>query len=140
MKYIMRLPGGDDIPINVDEIRQTHFSLTGRQALALLRILDRHRPQLEQQAQAEREAEFGRGPGYMAEIPRKIKRGDPRIGRWAVSLSNNYERPIEGRVTAILRYENGVEQLEISRKVYAADSPRPGTAVAWVHVDDADIL
>ena len=64
----------------------------------------------------------------------------PRIGRWAVSLSNNYERPIEGKVTAILRYENGVEQLEISRKVYGADSPKPGTAVAWVHADDADIL
>ncbi|SRR6266487_932750 len=140
MKHIMRLPSGGHIPISIDEVRETHFSLTGRQALALLRILERHRPQLERQARAEREAEFGRGPGYVAEIPKKIKRGDPRIGKWAISLSNNYERPIEGKVTAILRYENGVEQLEISRKVYGADSPKPGTAVAWVHVDDVDIL
>lgn len=140
MKYLMHLAGVGELPLNVDAVDLAHFQLTGRQALALLRALERYRPQLERQAKAEREAEFGRGPGYVAEIPKKIKRGDLRIGKRAVSLSNNYERPIEGKVTAILRYENGVEQLEISRKVYCVDSPKLGTAVAWVHADDVDLL
>ncbi len=80
LKQTMHLPGVGDIPISVAEVNEAHVSL-GRQALALLRILERHRPQLERQALAEREAEFGRGPSYVAEIPKKIKR---LCGRWCV--------------------------------------------------------
>lgn len=140
MKHTMHLAGVGEVPINVASVDEASITLTGRQALILLRTLERNRARVEQQAEAEREAEYGRGPGYVAEIPQKITKGDARIGKRALSQVNNYQRVIEGKVTAILRYSNGVEQLEITRKIYALDSPRPGTAVTWVHADDVDLL
>ncbi len=119
--------------------RNPHFSLTGRQALALLRILERNRTTLEQQAKAERDREFGRGPGaHSADVPQKIRKGDPRIGKRAITHD---DRPtIDGKVTAILRYSNGAEQLEVTQLTYALGSKKPGTTVGWVHVDDVDLL
>lgn len=141
-KQIMHLPGVGGVPISVDSIDELQVvTLTGRQALALLRLLEHNRMVLEQEAEKERESEFGRGPGASpAEVPQKIQKGDPRIGKQAISLENTYHRRIEGLVTAILRYRNGIEQIEITRDVYALDSPRPGTEVTWVHTDDVDIL
>lgn len=141
-KQILHLPGVGDIPVSVASISELHVAgLTGRQALALLRLLERNRAVLEQEAEAERDGEFGHGPGASsAEVPQRIRTGDPRIGKQAVSVANTYGRHIEGRVTAILRYSNGIEQIEITRKVFALDSDKPGIESAWVHVDDVDIL
>jgi hypothetical protein len=140
MKQTLHLDGVGALPISTAEAVETPIRLTGRQGLALLRLLERHRKAMEAQADSERDQEYGRGPGYVAEIPKKIKKSDPRIGRQAVSLANNYQREIEGSITAILRYENGVEQFEIQREIYGMDSKLPGTQTAWVHEDDVDIL
>jgi len=141
-KQIMRLPGVGEVPISIASRDALHVvSLTGRQALALLRLLEHNRVVLEQEAEKERESEFGHGPGASpAEVPQKIQKGDSRIGKQAISVANKYHRRIEGLVTAILRYRNGVEQIEVTRDVYALDSPKPGTEVTWVHVDDVDIF
>src|SRR6266704_3507348 len=104
LSQTMHLPGVDDIPISVAEMNSAHVSLTGRQALALLRILERNRTALEQEAEAERDREFGHGPGaHAAEIPQKILRGDARIGKRAITHDDS-RRSLDGKVTAILRY------------------------------------
>ena len=134
----MLLSGIGEIPISVAEVDEAHVRLTGRQALALLRILERNRARIEQQAEAERDQEFGRGPSaHSAEVPQKIRKGDPRLGKRAITYGDHH---LDGKVTAILRYSNGAEQIEVTQKVYALDSPKPGTAVAWVHTDDVDLL
>ena len=138
LSQTMHLPGVGAIPISAAEMDEAHVSLTGRQALALLRILERHRAALEREAEAERDREFGRGPGvHAAEVPQKIRKGDPRLGKRAITYGDHH---LDGKVTAILRYSNGAEQIEVTQKVYALDSPKPGTALAWVHADDVDIL
>lgn len=134
----LHLSGIGEIPISVAEGSAAQISLTGRQAIALLRILERNRAALEREAEAERDREYGRGPGaHAAEVPQKIRKGDPRLGKQAITYGDHH---LDGKVTAILRYSNGAEQIEVTQKVYALNSPKPGTAVAWVHVDDADIL
>lgn len=138
MKQTLHLEGVGNVSISVTS--EVPLRLTGRQGLALLRILERHRSALEKQAEAERDQEYGRGPGYLAEIPKKIKRGDSRIGKQAVSVANTYQRSISGKIAAVLRYDNGIEQFEISRKVYAQGYDKPGRETAWVHADDVDIL
>jgi len=140
MRQTLHLEGIGQIPISAAEGSPTPVRLTGRQGMALLRTLERYRTAIEQQAEAERDQEFGRGPAeYPGEVPQKIKKGDARIGMQAVSLTNNYGRVIRGTVTVVLYYSNGVEQLEITKEVYAQDSDLPGHAVAWVHVDDVDL-
>lgn len=80
LKLDMHLPGVGNVSIGVAELSEAYISLTGCQALALLRLLERNRATLEQEAEAEREREYGRGPGpILAEVPQKIRRGDPRI-------------------------------------------------------------
>lgn len=138
MKQTLHLDGVGQLPISVAD--STAFRLTGRQGLALLRLLERHREAMAKQAEAERDQEYGRGPGHVAEIPKKITKGDKRIGKMARSEANNYQRAIQGEITAILLYGNGVEQFEIKWSVYALDSPEPGTGTAWVHADDVDIM
>jgi len=141
MKHTMHLSGIGEIPISVVEVSSVSFRLSGRQALALLRILERNRARIEQQAEDERDQEFGRGPGaYPAEIPQKIKKGDARIGKRAISQNTTYQRSIDGKVTAILRYSNGAEQIEVTQRIYAQGERRPGTAIVCVHADDVDIL
>lgn len=142
MKQTLHLAGVGEIPMSVAEASASHLSLTGRQALALLRLLERNRATLEQAAEAERNREIGRGPGAEPlEVPQKLRKGDPRLGRTAIAHQHTYQHPIEGKVTAILRYaSNGAEQIEITRKVFALDSDKPGTAVICVHADDVDIL
>src|SRR5690242_7079471 len=82
MNHTLRLTGIGEIPINVTQGSATQLSLTGRQGLALLRILERNRAALEQAAEAERDREYGRGPGaHAAEVPQKIRKGDPRLGK-----------------------------------------------------------
>lgn len=140
MKHSLQLSGIGVIPISVVEADAGTLHISGRQAIALLRTLEQHRTALEQQAQAERDQEFGRGPGAFAgDVPHKTTRGDARLGKPAISQTNNYGRVIAGTVTAILHYSNGVEQLEITWAVYAPDSCKPGKAKAWVHADDVDI-
>ncbi len=140
-KQRLSLPGVGDVLMSVASVDKAHIGLTGRQALALLRLLERNRAALEQEAEAERDREFGHGPGSSpAEVPQKIRKGDPRIGKRAISQVNTYHRIVEGLVTAILRYHNGTEQIEITREVFALDSNTPGTESTWVHVDDVDIL
>jgi hypothetical protein len=63
LSQTMHLPGVGTLPISVAEMNEAHVSLTGRQALALLRLLERNRTALEREAEAERDREFGRGPG-----------------------------------------------------------------------------
>jgi hypothetical protein len=136
-KFGLDLPGVGEIPISIAEHSSEYVRLTGRQALALLRLLERNRATFEQEAEAERDREYGHGPGPAWEVPRKIRRGDPRIGKRAVSYG---PQQLDGKVTAILRYSNGVEQIEIKQLIYAQDSPLPGTATACIHADDVDIL
>lgn len=47
---------------------------------------------------------------------------------------------LDGTATAILRYSNGAEQIEVTQVIYALDSPLPGTATACVHADDVDLF
>ncbi len=138
-QQIMHVPGVSDLPISVASVDEAHMSLTGRQALALLRLLERNRIMLEQEAQAERDREFGRGPGASpAELPQKIQKDDPRIGKRAITHD---DRPsMDGIVVAILRYSNSAEYLEVTQDTYAQGSSRPGKTTMWVHADDVDIL
>ncbi len=81
---------------------------------------------------------FGRGPGvHAAEVPQKIRKGDPRLGERAITHG---DYTVDGKVTAILRYSNGAEQIEVTRDTFAQGSRRPGTTVTWMHADDVDIL
>lgn len=110
MKHAMHPSGIGEIPISVAEVSEASFRLTGRQALAFLRILERNRAAIEQEAEAEREREFGRGPSaHAAEIPQKILKDDAWIGKRAITHDDS-RRSIDGKVTAILRYSNGAEQ------------------------------
>ncbi len=137
MNYTLHLSGIGETPISVREGSSTQVSLTGRQALALLRILERHRATLEQEAEAERDREFGRGPGvHAAEVPQKIRRGDPRLGKRAITYGDH---TLDGKVTAIFRYSNGAEQIEVTQRIRVQGERRSGTAVACVHADDVDI-
>jgi hypothetical protein len=139
MKQMLHLEGVGQIPISVAS--DIPLRLTGRQGLALLRTLERHRKALEKQADTERDQEYGRGPGaYPGEIAKKIKRGDPRIGKQARSEANHSQRAVHGKIAAILRYSNGIEQFEITREIWAIGSDLPGKATSWVHADDVDIL
>jgi len=133
------LAGVGDTLIGVAEVSAAHVRLTGRQALALLRLLERNRAALEQEAQAERDREFGRGPGASpAELPQKIRKGDPRIGKRAITHD---DRPsMDGTVAAILRYRNGAEHIEVTREEFVAGSSEPGKMTMWVHRDDVDIV
>jgi len=138
LSQTMHLPGVGDIPISVAEVNSAYVSLTGRQALALLRILERNRAALEREAEAERDREFGRGPGaHAAEVPQRVRKGDPRLGKRAITYGDH---TIDGRVTAVLRYSNGAEQIEVTQRIRVQGERRSGTAVVCVHVDDVDIL
>jgi hypothetical protein len=138
LSQTMHLPGFGDIPISVAEVNAAHVSLTGRQALALLRILERNRIALEREAEAERDREFGRGPGiHAAEVPQKIRKGDPRLGKRALTYGDH---TLDGKVTAIFRYSNGAEQIEVTQRIRVQGERRSGTAVACVHADDVDML
>ena len=87
---ILHLSGIGEIPISVAEGSAAQVSLTGRQALALLRILERNRAALEREAEAERDREYGRGPGtHAAEVPQKIRKGDPRLGKRAITYGDH---------------------------------------------------
>ena len=136
---VMHLSGIGDIPISVASVDRAEVCLTGRQALALLRLLERNRAALEQEAQVERDREFGRGPGTSpAELPQKIRKGDPRIGKRATTHD---DRPsMDGTVAAILRYRNGAEHIEVTRDEFVAGSSEPGKTTMWVHRDDVDIF
>ncbi len=138
MKHSLHLKGVGTLPISGVEVNEAHVSLTGRQGLALLRILDRHRTALEREAEAERDREFGRGPGiHAAEVPQKIRKGDPRLGKRAIAYGDH---SLDGKVTAIFRYSNGAEQIEVTQRIRVQGERRSGTAVACVHADDVDIL
>ncbi len=76
----------------------------------------------------------------LVRIRQKIKKGDARIGKRAISQNTTYQRSIDGKVTAILRYSNGAEQIEVTQRIYAQGERRPGTAIVCVHADDVDIL
>ena len=133
------LTGVGDIPINVASVDKAEVRLTGRQALALLRLLERNRAALEQEAQAERDREFGRGPGASpAELPQKIRKGDPRIGKRAITHDDRLS--MDGTVAAILRYSNGAEHIEVTRDDFVQGSSKPGKTTMWVHRDDVDIV
>ncbi len=139
-QQIMHLPGVGTVSISVASVDEMHVvSLTGRQSLALLRLLERNRATLEQEAQAERDQEFGRGPGASpAELPKKIRKGDPRIGKQAITHD---DRPsMDGMVAAILRSSNGAEYIEVTQDTYAQGSSEPGKTTMWVHADDVEIL
>jgi hypothetical protein len=124
LSQTMHLPGVGTLPISVAEMNEAHVSLTGRQALALLRLLERNRTALEREAEAERDREFGRGPGiHAAEVPQKIRKGDPRLGKRALTHGDH---SLDGKVTAIFRYSNGAEQ--IARH---AAHPCAGRASVW---------
>lgn len=124
--HTIHLPGVGTLPISVAEMSEAHVSFTGRQGLALLRLLERHRTALEREAEAERDREFGRGPGiHAAEVPQKIRKGD---------------HSLDGKVTAIFRYSNGAEQIEVTQRIRVQGERRSGTAVACVHADDVDML
>jgi hypothetical protein len=73
----------------------------------------------------------------VAEVPQKIKKGDARISKRAITHG---DQTLDGKVTAILRYSNGTEQIEVTQRIYAQGERRPGTAIAWVHADDVDML
>jgi hypothetical protein len=138
MNYTLRLADIGEISISVTEASATQVSLTGRQALALLRLLERNQRALEQVAEAERDREYGRGPGaHAAEVPQKIRKGDPRLGRRAVTYGNH---SLDGKVTGIFRYSNGAEQIEVTQRIRVPGERRSGTAVACVHADDVDIF
>lgn len=138
LSQTIHLPGVGALPISVAEMDEAHVSLTGRQALALLRILERHRAALEREAEAERDREFGRGPGvHAAEVPQKIRKDDPRLGKRAITYGDH---TLDGKVTAIFRYSNGAEQIEVTQRIRVQGERRSGTAVACVHADDVDIL
>ncbi len=136
--HTIHLPGVGTLPISVAEMNEAHVSFTGRQGLALLRLLERHRTALEREAEAERDREFGRGPGiHAAEVPQKIRKGDPRIGKRAITYGDH---SLDGKVTAIFRYSNGAEQIEVTQRIRVQGERRSGTAVACVHADDVDLL
>jgi hypothetical protein len=111
----LRLSGIGEIPVSAAEGSAAQVSLTGRQALALLRILERNRAALEREAEAERDHEYGRGPGvHAAEVPQKIRKGDPRLGKRAITYGDH---TLDGKVTAIFRYSNGAEQIEVTQRI-----------------------
>jgi len=138
LSQTMHLPGVGTLPISVAAMDEAHVSLTGRHALALLRILERNRAALEREAEAERDREFGRGPGvHAAEVPQKIRKGDPRLGKRAITYGDH---TLDGKVTAIFCYSNDVEQIEVTQRIRVQGERRSGTAVACVHADDVDIF
>ena len=66
--------------------------------------------------------------------PRWVRKGDARIGKRGITFDSRGET-IEGRITAILRYEDGFERLQV-----VAGTPRTGTTTLWANADDVDIL
>jgi hypothetical protein len=65
-----------------------------------------------------------KGPGaHAAEVPQKIRKGDPRLGKRALTYGDH---TLDGKVTAIFRYSNSVEQ--IARH---AAHPCAGRASVW---------
>lgn len=62
---------------------------------------------------------------YPGEIPKWIRKGDNRIKKPAVTITSSGE-VVRGTITAILKYSDGSERIEITR-----GTPRTGTTKVW---------
>jgi hypothetical protein len=71
---------------------------------------------------------------HPVEPPTWIRKGDARIGKMGTTFDHR-GYIITGKITAILRYQDGSERLQI---VQGTD--RTGTTMLWADVDDVDIL
>ncbi len=68
------------------------------------------------------------------EPPTWINLGDARIGQMGTTFDNRGDT-ITGKITAILRYQDGSERLQIVQ-----GTARTGTTTLWADIDDVELL
>jgi len=86
-------------------------------------LLNQYNDSLIEAAQEQRKQEH---PGYLAETPAWIRKSDDRLKKRAVTVAESGE-VVRGKITAILKYSDGAERIEIR-----SGTPRTGTTTVWV--------
>jgi len=94
-------------------------------------LLNQYNDSLIEAAQEQRKQEY---PGYPAEIPTWIRKGDDRLKKRVVTLAESGE-VVRGKITAILKYSDGAERIEIR-----SGTPRTGTTTVWADPADVELV